>query len=608
MKYCFTSFVIICCFAFPGSSLYAQEIPLLSDSFFLQNKKGLLGRLARSITVSGEYVEPVKTVDKYKKYHGKIIRRIVIDPVGFNYNLNDTSPIRTNFAVRMANGLHRNTKLAVLYKNLFFREGQRLYPLVVADNERYLRQLPFLRDALIIVAPAPYNADSVDVIVLTRDVFSIGGKASTSLFDRARIEAREENVNGSGNRVALFGLYDRERKPVQGYGAEVVLRNIKGSFINWAQGFKTFDPAFNSGRLEEVNLYSMIEKPMVSRYTAVTGAAEVSYHSTLNGYVGDSLYATEYRYRFITTDLWAGFNFGYNSGKRKDSENRLRHFVAVRGFYNNFVKVPAKYHRQYDYRYADINGVLMSYSLYRQNFYRTNFVYGFGRNEDVPEGVNATAVAGFTNKQGIRRAYYGLELDASKMNSKEGFFAFSLRTGAFVNAREAQDIDIVAGIDHFTKLNRLDAKWFNRCFFSVSYARQMKTFLNEPLFLKSDFGIPYYRDFRIGGQRRITASIESVFYNTNSIFGFRLAPFLFGDISAIQPMNGSVKKRDVYPAIGGGIRTRNENLVFGTVELRGFYFPDMPGDFKNWKVELTTRLLFKYNSSFIRRPDFIQPN
>ncbi len=592
---------------FEGGYLFAQDKPA-SDSFFLSGKTGILGRLARAISVSGSYSVPVKTVNKYKAYHGKIIRTIVIDPVGFNYSLNDTTPLKNNFPIRVANGLHKNTSISVLYKNLFFKEGQRLYPLVIADNERYLREQPFLRDALIVVAPAAYAPDSVDVIVLTRDVFSIGGKFSGSLFDKVKTELREENFHGSGNRVALFGLYERDRKPVQGLGAEVVLRNIKGSFINWSNGFNSFAPTFNSGRLEEVAIYSIVEKPMVSRYTAITGASEVSYHATLNGYLRDSLYSADFRYKYLRTDLWAGFNFGYQRGKSRDSENRLRHFVAARGFYNNFLKIPGKYMQQYDSRYADISGVLFSYSLYRQNFYNTNFIYGFGRNEDVPEGINATAVAGFINKVGVRRAYYGLETDWSQFTKKEGLFSLSGRTGAFVDAHEMQDINILLRANHFTKLNRLSAKWFNRCFFGMSYAHQYKTFLNEPLYLKSEFGIPYYRDLYINGERRISASLESVFYNTNSIFGFRLAPFVFGDLSVLQPVDQPASKSEAYSAIGGGIRTRNENLVFGTVELRGYYFPKMPGDFKNWKVELSTRLLFKYNSSFIRRPDFVLAN
>jgi hypothetical protein len=92
------------------------------------------------------------------------------------------------------------------------------------------------------------------------------------------------------------------------------------------------------------------------------------------------------------------------------------------------------------------------------------------------------------------------------------------------------------------------------------------------------------------------------------IFGFRLAPFAFSDLSLIQPLDQSVKNTNGFPALGGGIRTRNENLVFGTMELRGYLFPRVVDGMKSWRLELSTKLQFKYNSSFIRRPDFVRPN
>ena len=602
------NFIIFFFLLINAHKVVAQVAAPQSDSFFLSKKKGLLGRLGRSIDINGEHVEPVKTVDPYKKYHGRIIRTISVVPVGFNYNLNDTSPLKKSLPVKIANSLHLNSFERVIQKNLFFKEGQPFYPLVIADNERFLREQTFLKDAIIYVLPSVYSKDSVDVIVLTRDVFSIGGSFSMSSVNRIKAEVKEENIGGSGNRFALFGMYDKERSPAHGYGAEYVIRNMRGSFINWSNGFKTFNTAFNSGRLEEINIYSDVEKPMASRYTAVTGAASISYHSTINGYLGDSIYSNDFRYRFINTDIWGGYNFGHNSGKQKDSENRLRHFVAIRGFYNIFKKVPVKYITEYNYRYADINAVLVAYSLYRQNFYRTNFIYGFGRNEDVPEGLNATIVGGYTNKQGIRRSYYGVEMDASKFNKKEGLFSYSIKVGGYVNKKEIQDVDVLLGINHFTKLFKLNNRWYNRSFMGISYTRQYNTFLNEPLMLQSDFGLPFFRGSFIEGQRRTTFKIETVFYNMKKIAGFRLAPFVFSDLSLIQPMNEPVKKSNGYPALGGGLRTRNENLVFGTMELKGYIFPRVVDGMKNWKVELSTKLLFKYNSSFIRKPDFIRPN
>lgn len=594
---------------YSGTSLSAQEVvsPKM-DSIFFSRQSGILGRIGRSITQNGEYIQPINTVGRFKKYHGKIIRTITIVPVGFNYDLNDTIPLKNSFAIRVSNALHRNTLERVIGKNLFFKVGQPFYPLVVADNERFLREQTYLRDAIIEVTLSPYSTDYVDVIILSRDVFSIGGSFDMSSIDRVKAEVKEENLGGRGNRVAFFGLYDKGRSPNNGAGAELVIRNIKGSFINWTSGFNSFNAAFNSGRLEESNIFSIVDKPMSSRYTAVTGSAELSYHSTINAYIEDSVYSKDFRYSYLNTDIWGGYNFGHNSGKKGDYENRLRHFVAMRGLYTNFLKVPSKYTTNYNYRYADINGVLLSYSLYRQNFFRTNFIYGFGRNEDLPKGVNATIIGGYTNKQGIRRLYYGLEMDASKVSRNGSFNSYSFKTGGFKYNSTIQDINVLLAIDHFTKLGKLTPFWYNRNYLGFSYTQQIKPFLNEPLFIRSAFGLPYFRNGSIEGNMRTTVKMESVFYNLKKIFGFRVAPFVFSDLSLIQPLHESPKKINGYPAFGGGIRTRNENLVFGTMELKGFVFPRVFDGMKNWKVELSTKLLFKFNSTFIRRPDFINPN
>ncbi len=602
--------ILLLCFALISgiSDAAAQDEVVHSDSFFLANKKGILGRIGRSISTSGEYTVPTKNVVRYKRYQGKIIRTITVQAVGFNYEMNDDQPIKKNFFVRVADALHTNTLPSVIRKNLFFSEGQRFYPLLVADNERFLREQTFLRDAMIEAFPSPVGRDSVDIVILTRDVFSIGGKVSISNTEKLDFEIKEENLAGSGNKFSLFGFYDGLRVPGFGYGAEYIKRNIRGTFLNWTTGFNTFNEAFNSGRDEELRAYSRLEKPMASRYTAITGALELSYNQTTNGYVSDSLYSTDFRYKFVNADVWTGYNFGYKKGKIKDSENRLRHFVALRGFFNWFYKVPDKYQDLYNYNYADINGFLVSYNLYRQNFYRTNFVYGFGRNEDVPEGISASVIGGFTNKQGIRRAYYGLELDASKFNKNSALYSYTAKVGGFMKDSRWQDVDVLLGVDHFTKLKALSPFWYNRMFFSLSYTRQINPFLNVPLFLEAEHGLPYYRNGVIEGRARTTARFESAFFYMRRYLGFRFAPFVFTDLCLLQPYNEPLKNSNGYSAVGGGIRTRNENLVFGTIELRGFFFPRITDGAKNWKVEMTTKLRFKYSSSFIRRPDFVVSN
>ncbi len=604
MKYFLPFYFIL----FLASSIvcYGQK-PAEKESFFEQKKRSLIEKIGKSLYKENLPDNPIKSVNRFVAYKGKTIRSITIAPTGFNKIVNDSNVAAKNKFSKLADFFHKNTLPAVVRKNLFFKEGDRVLPLLLADNERFLRELPFMQDAVIAV-DSDSSSDFADIVIITKDVFSLGGSVRISSTNRAQVTVRDENFIGTGNKLEYTTLYDIERAPRNGTGASFMQRNIRKSFINWGIGFKTFNPAFNSGRLEEKSSFSFLEKPLVSRYDAWTGAAAFSFNKTNNAYITDSAYRYEFQYRSLSGDMWAGYNIGHKNGRENDSEKRLRHFVAMRSFYKIFYEVPDAFKINYNYNYANLNGFLTSYSLYKQNFYRTNFIYGFGRNEDVPEGINATVVGGYTNKQGAKRAYYGIEFDASHFEKKGVFTSYTLRTGSFVNRRKIEDADVLLSISRFTKLKTISSFWRNRNFISLSYTRQFNSILNGPLLLESDYGLPYFSNNRDVSDARATIKFESVFYHLKKFFGFRFAPFVFTDMSLLKPINKSTQQTKGFTALGAGLRTRNENLVFGTVELKGYVFPRVYEGMRGWKIEMSTNIRFKYNSSFIRRPDFIIPN
>jgi hypothetical protein len=591
--------------------VYAQK-EIKKDTTITSKKRRLINRLMSSITTGAEPKEPIKSVNPFIEHKGKIIRSVTIVPLGFDRNLYDTTIIKKNFATSVANAFHLNSTDNLIRKNLFFKEGDKVIPLLLADNERFLRDQEFLQDALILVGKTDNSKDSIDVVVFTKDVFSIGGSFNLSSAKKARVEIKEENLAGWGDKLTMGMLYDRGRQPNFGYGGELVKRNIKGSFINWTTGFKTYNPEINTSLREENAFYTLLEKPLVSRYSKWTGTAEFSFNQTANNYWMDSpaIYRNQYRYSHLLTDLWVGYNFGARDKINTDNSKRLRHFVAIRTFYNDFMKVPFIYKDSFDFKYADINGALLSYSLYKQNFYRTNFIYGFGRNEDVPEGINASIIGGWTNKQGVKRSYVGMDFAGTHFSPRGYFTSYTFRSGGFLNKKTIEDVDMLFGIDHFTRLRVVSPNWRNRNFVSVSYTKQLKLRLNEPLFIQSVFGLPYYRNGEVSSDTRATVKLESVFYNLQKIAGFRIAPFIFSDFSFLKPIKASFDKTKGYSAFGGGFRTRNENLIFGTIEVRGYIFPTPIANtgMKNWKVDISTNLRFKYNSSFIKRPDFVVAN
>ena len=596
---------IISCFL-PG--LHAQERSGEKDTFFLVKKKGLLGRLGRSISTDEENTALIETINPYRIYDGKTINSISIVSLGFERNIQDTTVIKRSIGVIIANAFHKNTREKVIYNNLFFREGSPVNSYLLADNERHLREQAFIQDARIVVMNVEGSTALVDVVVITKDVFSIGGTINVSGVDRVRLSVREENVAGTGSKISVSTLYEKNRRPNMGYGAELINRNIKGSFINFKVGFQNYKDAFNSGRREETYMYAQLEKPLVSLYMRWIGSLEISQNKTSNAYLKDSLYQSDYHYNYVNADAWIGHNFGKNALDPESKAGRLRKLLAVRGISQKFDKMPERNMLIYDSRYANISAVLMSFSVFKQNFYKTSFIYGFGRNEDVPEGFSAALIGGMTEKNNRSRPYYGVDFQHTNFSKKGCFSSYTFRLGGYHYQEQMEDLDVLLNIEHFTELKKLNSKWLNRNFYTIGFTRQINPQLNPPLLLRSVFGIPYHWNGQINADMRATMRGETVFFNMNKFWGFRMAPFLFADLCVIRPINLPTNKSELYSALGAGVRTRNENLVFGTIELKGYYFPRPIDGMRGFKVEVNTNIRFKYNSTFVRKPDFVIPN
>ena len=389
-----------------------------------------------------------------------------------------------------------------------------------------------------------------------------------------------------------------------------------GSFIDWTIGVANFARAFNSGRREETNFFTRWEKPLVTPYIPSTGSLEAGYYKTNNAYVSDSLYKLDFKYDYYNIDGWLGYSLDSKRRLYSNKEIRVHNFVAIRGFSQHFFNTPVKNDTFFNYAYSNFTGGLTSINIFKQIFYKTNFIYGFGRNEDVPEGFSVSLTGGYiiqqnngyANKQNIKRPYSGIDFNLTNFRKKGFFTNYTFKAGGFFHRKRFEDMDLLFNVEHFTKLKKINSKWYHRTFFSTGVTAQINPLFNAPLTLNSVYGLPYFNPENINSDLRSTVKIESVYYNTKKILGFRFAPFVFTDFSLLKPYKASFNKSDLFSAFGGGVRTRNENLVFGTVELKGYYFPRTNGDMRGWKIELNTNIRFKYNSNFIKRPGFIIAN
>ncbi len=590
------------CFAQEDSS--ANRI----DSF-LMHRKGLFGKLARNVILHQPESPntPVRNDLLFMAYKGKIIRNVFINRLDFGVPLADTNVRLKNKLTQLANEFHHKTRDEVIRNNLFFKTGDKLVPYLVADNERHLRDLPYLQDVQTTIRSV--GDDSVDIFIRTKDVLSIGGSYRMSNATKMALAVSEDNLAGTGDELLFRSFFDNDRDPKFGYGAEYTARNLGGSFIDWTGGYLSFNKNFNTGTQNEETVYTGFIKPLVNPYVRFTYAANASWHITHHVYNSDTLYDTNNRYRYYNYDAWIGWNTGAFKASSATDDDRMRTLIGTRYVQQNFSTVPLKYVDQYYYQYADLKAILSSITVFRQDFYKASYVYGFGLHEDIPEGADLSLITGWTQKSGLERPYLGIDLQRYFFTARESYFNYTLKADGYLRNKKIEDINFLFNVDYFSRLVKMGTRWKQRTFVTANVAHQLRRKLNEPLFLESDFGVREWRsDTLVTGDTRFTLKAESVFFTPWNFLNFRFAPFVFGNLCLFDPLNRNFPHNNWYNSIGGGIRTRNESLVFETMELRAFYFPGKNLLGERWRLELNTNIRFRYNRQFEKKPDFVDVN
>jgi len=602
-------FLVIYCLLIINASAQTDSSVNKVDSF-LMHQKGLLGKLARNL-MSDKPASPSTPVRKdllFSRYRGKYIRNIVIRRLDFGTPITDTSRKFETGLTRLANDFHRKTRESVVRKNLFFKKGDQLVPYLISDNERYLRDLPYLHDADIRVVYV--NQDSVDIIVLTKDVLSLGGAIRMHNTTKLSVTVSDANIGGSGQELLLRGFFDNRRVPKFGYGAEYNARNIGGSFMDWYGGYISYNKNFASGFQNEEMVYTGIVRPLVNPYVKFTYAATAAWHETHPVYSSDTLYETNTMYRYYNYDGWIGWNTGalkFSSDFNKD--NRIRTLLGVRYLQQSFNTIPFKYRSQYGYSFADLRAVLGSVTIFRQDYYKVHNVLGFGRNEDIPEGADISLITGWTKKVGVERPYIGIDVQRYFFTAKESYFNYTLKADGFWRDKQLEDVNLLFNVDYFTRLLRMGSKWSQRNFISAGISHQVRRVLNEPLLLQSDFGVrEWHNDTLIAGDTRITLKAESVFFTPWELAKFHFAPFVFAHLCLFTPTEEKFAQSKWYNSIGAGVRTRNESLVFQTMEFRAFYFPNKNFVGEHWRLEFNSNVRFTYSRLFEKKPALVNVN
>jgi hypothetical protein len=510
-----------------------------------------------------------REVDYFRQFEGRRINAIRI----FRNNVfSDTYP--KGDLRRLANSLHGITREDRIRRNLLFREGESLDAALFARNEQMLRAQDYLADAYIVIEPA-WDDEGVDIYVITRDSWSIGGTVRSVPHNARRyIDLYDSNILGSGNRLDLRTYVGFKGKMYGGNMLEYQATNLWGSF---------FDLEALAGiGYQERRLGIGLRKPFILPTDFMAGAA--------------ARYDKFYEWQtMVDTALLVGRrDYDVFAGKSWDfPATNSSFYVAARYQDQDWFAHPTVRTDTNTY-YHSRRMVLVSTGIYRETWYRGNMIFGYGTTENIPYGHRFEFTGGrYWSEFGDR--WYGAFTAAAGRALGRGYLrAEATISSFFTDYHRPERSALGFRIDAFSglwPLGRSHLRQFLRIHYLAGFDRsrgegETLTFFGED----SPEGFRFQPDH---GKVRLTVAAESVLFTPVYLYGFRFAFFAFGDVGWLGNHNLPFRN-DPYASVGVGVRLKNERLVLNTFQIRlGVGFSTRRGwvDYRHVRFSSESRLL-----------------
>jgi len=511
--------------------------------------------------------ENLKNEDYYKIYSGKKIRNIEIvklDVFGPNINSNDSHTAK--WFEKAGNKAHFKTRDFIIRNNLFFKPEDVVDPKLMLDNERFLRELDYMRDASILIAEIQDKPGYVDVMIIVKDVFSLGAYVDLYNTNSGEISIYENNIAGIGHRFEGSLLYNTLYDPFTGYAFNYKINNISGTFIetriNHYKAFETERTGID------------INRRFITYQTKWAGGLGIYQVSKLENIRKTDTVLTDVRLNYSTQDIWLGRSFLLRTNNWQYQKS-TRLVLSTRYINNTFYKGPEVSER-YNFQYHNNQIALISIAFTRQKYYKSNLIYGFGKTEDIPIGMLIQFDAGLEKDEFFKRPYIGLQYSQGNYFPKIGYLNLHTSISGFYYENKTEQgvfrikTQAISNLHYFKKLKL-------REFLSINYIRGINRFSDEKVYLNSN-DITGFSSDNLYGLQKLAFHSELVAFSDLYIYSFRFLFFGFGDLALIGPENQSIFRQKLYSGLGLGFRVRNENLVFKTFQVKFAFYPTVPAD------------------------------
>jgi len=522
----------------------------------------------------------IHTDDKsYDRWKGKIIRSIKVQCLEvFLPDTNGKKKLSLSLLKQVGNGLHIKTREWVIRNNLLFHSGDRLSPKVLRRNIAYLRNLDYLSEVQFYVISTKKNSDSVDVLIVTQDKFTIIPNAQYTSISKFSLKIEDQNFLGWGNQLRNEWKIDPQHRSSVGWESYYVISNISRTFIRGDLGWSDL-PGYTrkSAALNRPFLYPVLH---------AAGGAEIS--ETYIRAPVDTIVTDE-----LKLGGWGGYCLKGNPGPA--NQYAYAALSLQQTWFSKRPEVGLTYGKLWHESLLAIGSLALTQSEYK----RLPYMYSFLENEDIPVGYLFEVLLGeefgeFRNREfigfhGTRGIAHG---NSSFVYLKGGIETFLSRTGT------EQGVCLFEPL-YISPLNKL-GEFHTRTFYRMRIILSNNRLPGETLKLSTD---PYFRGNRdLSGQNLIAAGMETDFVSSREIIGTGFTIFAFVDGAIVTDRLSAMNKRDVLLTEGFGVRIRNPHMVFKALELH-VAFNQSKGNFRSFLYAIVAKVPLKMIDFEGRRPE-----
>jgi|GEM_PF-950606 len=514
--------------------------------------------------------------DRVNKFEGKVIKSVrykLLDP--FGTEVDDTLILRRGTIEDIGNKINVNTRESNIASLILFKAGDRLDPLRIKESERLLRRQEYIRDARIIVpANAKLKNDSVDVIIIVQDRWSINASVGVSTTS-TEFKVSESNLMGTGARVIQGGRYDFARNKFSNWQGELSDNNIQNTYID-GKLFYNISPTL---RWHGVNF----ERTFFSPLTKWAGSAGISrYNQTLEYPVSDGIIIPA-NLSYNLSDAWLGRSIKINQSKENGRTNSL--VLGARYVRTDFIEKPSLLLDTLN-SYQNRNLYLFSLGFSSRRYYKDKKIFRFGNTEDIPEGRSFSIIAGLYNEGNTKYIYNAIKYSSGRHVDNFGYVSGSMQYGVynsnFIASRGVFHIDVSYFSDLWTR-----GKWNMRQFVYFQSTNGLNRLPSEGVTIngRGQEGLYGFNSFAVLGQNKNLLKFESIIYTPFNFAGIQVATVAFAGFGKIsKPLFPNINPNTIYQAYGIGFLLRKENLVVNTVQISIGIYPNIPdGTGNNFK-------------------------